>query len=382
MGPSLRGPIPHIIGLLGALIAAEGCATPDRRSTNLTQASLDSLPLTGMGRSAATTSIVLGLTAYTVGRTGASDGAFWAGGLVGIVRSDGSAVVADRLDRRVVAIASTGRPAPVSRRGSGPGEIGFPLALLNWDGGEFGVLDTERLRLARFRTLGDVTTHLADYPLSIQPAAACATGGNYVGLGYQVGVEGVISVYTIEGRLLARFGPPFAFGPRSLMLSRTQGRLVCRGSPPRVIVAAVTGEMFSFELDGTFRWRKAIPDFEPGLVEATASTVLVGPLAKGADRSRLVISLAALSDSVGVVQLQEFLAPPDGHGPAPIKGRVLSKLFDLSSGRLLGEQDDIPKILDAATGFLLLEHGDEEPWVSAVRFKLTGTELTSTPIRR
>lgn len=352
------------------LLGVAACGTDAARAPSGQRETIALLPLTEMGANTDSVSIVLEAERYRIGDPARSDLEYFEGGLHGVVFSDGSAIIADRKAQKVVAVDSTGVPALFARRGSGPGEIEYPSAVYADIGGRVGILDGALGRLTRFEVAGNRSTRVDDFRTSIQTAYSCAIDGRYVGLQYRPPDHGVFSVYSLNGELLSQFGPPFVAGSDLRRFVHTKGRVICHADPPTVLVATDGGELLSFGLDGRFNWRKKIPDAEPGEEFGTGGAIGFRIIPNGASRSRWVLSLTAVSRTLGAVQLQEYLPAPDGSDEAFRRGRVLTKVFELVSGRLVGEQDDIPEILHASERLLLLLHWRDAQWVRTVRFRL------------
>ena len=315
--------------------------------------------------------VVLGAEQYRLGNPPRTDLELFEGGLMGVVFDDGRAIIADRKAKQVIAVDAKGVPALFARRGSGPGEVTYPSMVFDDIDGHVGLLDNALQRLTRYNLTGNKAARVDDYRTHVGPGYSCAIGGRYVGIYYTPTNQGVFSVYTLDGKLESRFGPPFISGSPLRVSTHTKGRVICVGSSPRVISATQGGELLAYDLDGTFLWRKSIPDVEPGEEFGSAEEIGFRIIPRGKARSRWVLSLTALSASVGAVQLQEYTVPPVGSDDQFVRGGVLTKLFDLQTGLLLGEQDDIPEILYASgTKLLLLQWSDDAQWVRTTSFRI------------
>ncbi len=362
------------LATIAALLACAGCRDTKPGATIPESETLAALPLTTMGTNTDSIRVEMGPEVYRLGNPAKTDLEFFGIVGAGAVFDNGSAIIIDWKTKQVVSADSNGRAALFARHGSGPGEIEFPIAVLADIGGNVGILDPALSRLTRFTLVGNIATRVDEYRATGEPARACSSGSGYVVLQKLPQVNAVISHYALDGQLKARFGPPFAAGSPFRAMIHTAGRVACDGRDARVVVATQAGELLSYELDGRFNWRKSIPDAEPPEEFGSDGEIGFRMIPEGAPRSRWLASLTVLPGGLGAVQLQEYIRGPSGSDNDVLPTRVLTKLFELASGRLVGEQDDIPVILHASEHHVLLRHrdADDQQWVSVARYHLVG----------
>lgn len=307
---------------------------------------------------------------FRIGDPPKADAEFFSGGIVAMILDGGESVIADRRSRELLFVGAAGRVSRLTRQGAGPGEITFPSAVMELDSSRFAVLDNALRRLLTYRVTEAGPAWKSQTPFDTQPSAICSVDSLFVALNYSVDSPDILTVFRADGARMSSFGKPFISGSRLAMLLQTTGTLICLDDPLRVILATSTGEIMSYGLDGTLNWRLRIPDFEPGAMHVRGNAARYELLPDGGERSRLPTSFTAISPHVGVVQLQEYLADPSEKPIGARRGRILTKLFDFDTGALLGEQEDLPRILAIKNGLVLLEHGESKLWLSMQRFSV------------
>jgi hypothetical protein len=323
-----------------------------------------------MGRDARTARVTLLGEHYRLGNPAHSDLELFGGWLDGVVTGDGSTVVSDRRMKVLLVSTPTGRASAFTRSGSGPGEIQDASALFPRFAGHFAILDNALFRLTLYSLQDGHASLVKSYATKSQPTHPCALDSAYVGLSMDPTTATILRTFTLGSDPGFSFGAPLIAGSWLLNRQASLGPILCTTDPPGIIFAPQTGELIAYSLAGKVRWRKVIPDFEPGLLKEVPSGVVSGLIPDGAPRSRLVARLVALSADVGLLQLNEY--EREGLTPkgAPTFKRTLSKLFDIRTGTLLGEQDDLPNVLSATDRLLLVAHPDPEPWVQVVEYRL------------
>lgn len=328
--------------------------------------------------------ITLGDERYRLGHPPKGDlDQFASSVLLGAAFIDGSAVVIDRKTGIGVVADPAGGISALAPSGSGPGEIQDASGMFRFANGDFAVLDNRLARLTTFAMSNGRAKALRQYPGAAWSSAVCALDSAYAGMGYTSSKHSFFNVYSLDGAVMASFGPPLVGGSWLRNGEVSLGYLVCLSDPDRIIAFPRTGELLSFTSEGRFLWRKQVKDFEPGEIVEHGHTIRTELIAPGKLRSRRVAGMVLLSNSVGVVQLQEYVRDtPDGTKPAT-RSRVLTKIFDTTTGNLLGEQDNLPRFLSATDKFVLLAEEDDEngPWVRLAKFGLSSKTTSAAPLR-
>lgn len=373
---------------LVALIALTTCVSgerPDGRGEVERAASAEALlPLTEMGQQVDSLLITLGEERYRLGHPPKGDlDQFSSSVFLGAAFTDGSAVIIDRKTGIGVVADPVGTVTALAPVGSGPGELQDASGMFRLANGDFAVLDNRLARLTTFAVSDGHAKALRQYPGAAWSSAVCAFDSAYVGMGYTSSKHSLFNVYSLDGAVQTSFGPPLVAGSWMRNGIVSLGYMVCLSDPDRIIAFPRTGELLSFTRDGRFLWRKRVRDFEPsGIVERdhTIRTELIAP---GKLRSRRVAGMVLISNSVGVVQLQEYVRDAPESTQPVTRSRLLTKIFDTTTGSLLGEQDDLPRILSATDNFVLLAEEDDEsgPWVRLAKFQLNRKSTPVAPLQ-
>lgn len=342
----------------------------------LRDASVEAFPLGEMsGRDSL--QLVLTKDLYRIGGGPRSGGPYFAGWLDAVIFDDTVSVVSDRTQHQLFLVSPSGEYSALSRRGSGPGEIQEVSDMFKGFGGGLGILDNRLRRLTVFSISAKAAHPASETPTFGTPTSSCALDSVYVGMSFTSRDSGIFAVYPLNQRPRPAFGRPLVGGSARLNRRLASGALLCLPALSGILASPMTGDLLSFSLDGTLNWRKRIPGFIPGAVVERPGGMFVGLLAEDSLRSRLVVSLLAIDSVHGIVQLQEYVREGSGTESRAQPTTIYTKIFELSTGRLVGSQTGLPRILDVAKGLLLLvEDLDDEPTLRAVGFSMGPVRAT------
>jgi hypothetical protein len=181
----------------------------------------------------------------------------------------------------------------------------------------------------------------------------------------------LFSLVPYEGGQRRRSGPPVTTGSRLRTPQLSHGPLIGAHSVGRLWLVPATGDLLQLDTTGTLHQRFTIPGFIQGLIEEGPGTISMALVALDRGTSGLIGSMTALDPGIGALQLRTYRTMPGGL--EPIAGEFPTTLFDLRSGRLVGTRRDLPRILAADGGLLVLTEGDDEPSVRLVGYRLQAT---------
>lgn len=268
------------------------------------------------------------------------------GKLAGAFVLESRVLVLDEARSQLLLFDSTGRLVDrFGRTGSGPGEFLSPRAVVRVGKTGVGVLDPRNSRMTVVEITANGMSLRGQFPVPVFAERACSVGSRiflYLPLSDQPPIMEIDSLGTPIGR---RFGERFgqSSGARNPIRERilSPAEMACSAESEMILlVSHWLPEAKAFSLDGEKRWGKVFPNLRPHRIEDTERGVRhIVPQDGIAD-----VGASVFASPGGIVGVQfERL---EGNFVA---GRVVvgRKTFLLSKdGRVLGERDDLPPLIE------------------------------------
>lgn len=267
-------------------------------------------------------------------------------------------VILDQSLNQLRLYASDGTPRrQISRPGRGPGELSRPAALAVTAHG-LDVLDAGSQRVTRFTVSLDTAYYSGEIPLDFNAFDICELNGVLFSLGFR---EGRSIHAFVDGKASHSFGA--AWGPPHPLLRRSlsRGYLACSKETGLVIAGSLLiPELRAFNSHGRPLWSYKVPHFVTVAMRSnhdgsvTYSTPAVGYYEQ-------LVSLHAFDNGFIVAQIGRVYPSTSTKLPA---GRLRTIILD-PSGRLIGEQTNLPRIVAVSTSKLLVSHEEPYPCVDS-----------------
>jgi hypothetical protein len=238
----------------------------------------------------------------------------------------------------------------VGRKGRGPGEFMFPVAMAADSSGHLLILDRGNQRLTVLDSRARPLQLIREVRLPFVPGTMCVARGKVFVSGTHAGR--MIHVVSSDGTIVRSFASEPVADPLRAALT-AMGRMACSQSVGAVAIAALTlRRMHVYSLDGWLVRTDSIPDFSETIYSQ------IGPsLRPRAPASGFVHTIAAMQwlDSTLLVQLER---EPNGHSRPETRRLRLEAGWDRSS-------DWWPKVLGILADTVYTAEEDPYPVVRA-----------------
>ncbi len=287
----------------------------------------------------------------------------------GIILANGSAVLADKYARRLVLMRESADLQLLAPSGEGPGEVRHPSGLIRLGDDQFAVLDNALYRLTVFEVGGRSFSVVRSEPTMRQPRRICALPDRYVGVQYSPQDNGFFQEFPFGAEPKRPFGRAPTM-PHLVNQVYARGFILCIEKPPGVVAVLMNGELSAYDLPNQFRWKRRVPGFEPMMIEEQGSSVVTALIPDSALSANLPVALVRLDSMTAALQLMHFSRDDGTTRGVPVARGITTLLVDTRSGTLIGSQDDLPQVLDALDGRILVGGNEPEPWVAITTYTL------------
>lgn len=352
-----------------AMGAATGCRSADERKRAWPTA-ISGLAITGSEDTVDSLRIVLGPAIFRVGDPKPSEIEELGWVREGVVLDDGSAVVPDLIKQRVIAIAASGKVSILAGRGEGPGEVSSPSTLYSNGPQSVDIIDNALRRVSRYEVLAGVPKLVGSKQTSSQPSGACAAGTGYWAMQFDPLRGTILTKYQTPSESVRSIGNPVFDGSALANEVLNQGRVICSPTLGSVVYASALGDLVSYSAEGRVLWRRRVSGFQPMKIEDRIETFEFNEIPDSAVTASLMRTLVPLSGTLALVQ---FAVYERGSKEAPDRLKLLrisSRIVDLISGREMGSQEDLPRVLSVRLGWSLATGEEPQPWVQLHHLQL------------
>jgi hypothetical protein len=358
-----------------AIVLASACSnadsSPDPRGPDQWEESLSAVPLTENDDRIDSFRITVDSATYRVGNPPTTDLEEFGWFSDGVLFEDGSVALPDLKHRQLLVVSPAGGVDLLAQVGEGPGEVRFPFPVFRTGPQQFDVIDNALQRRTRFHVINGVPRPMFSAPTGSQPSGGCAAGSGYLVVDFDTFTGTTFARYDSAGARLHAFGPRFYAGSRLGNGIVTRGRLVCDDPGGTILFAGALGDFLAFDSAGTVLWRRKLRDFRPHRIIDRGSTFQFGGLADSAQSATALKALLRLNERIGLLQLAVFMPGEGGANRERLElSRVESYLIELSTGREVGHQSDLPVVLSSTVTRLLLFGEEPEPWVEVRGFRV------------
>jgi len=150
----------------------------------------------------------------------------------------------------------------------------------------------------------------------------------------------------------------------------TQGVLSCEPVLRQVFVASMTGDLLAYSIDEGLLWRTKIRDFVGVRVEARSGGVVFTYAPPPGNYAQVPLAMVVLDEERILLQLmRQERSIVNGKVNVNFRAGIESVIVERASGLEIGRQSDVPQVLAASNGMLLLSGEDPEPWVELRSFR-------------
>jgi len=278
----------------------------------------------------------------------------------------GRIYVLDNSDATIRIFDSRGRSVEVTgKRGSGPGDMQNPFALLH-DQRATLLLADNVLGVTRFRTDSTGVTISRTLARDLRPSAVCLLNDTLIAAGPQD--DGIVHVIGADGNTLRSIGTTFAAESIPVLQKMAKRmaafRMVCDARRSNAIVIELVGPgIRAYRMDGTVVWSLRLPGYDGSWFardgRSGSPTVILGKDATA--------FAAQLSDDRMLVQVVRTRTTP-GDRSTGRRGRReedhrTTYIVDLATGVIVAEGSDLPAIQAIAGDRIVTGSSDPFPHI-------------------
>jgi hypothetical protein len=290
------------------------------------------------------------------------------GRLAGVaVDERGVLYVVDALKYKLSAFTASGLQAAIARRGTGPGELLAPRALVEEDA-IIHVLDPGNGRITRYRLDADTFNYVGQTRIPLALAwDFCLLDNEYFVLKYDPEQQHLIHRFTVgDGTRQGSFGSAFLDGDAILSTLTDVGHLECDQATRTVYVASMSTPIVrAYSTAGALHWQIQLEGTKHPVIERTGDGVRFrNP--PGADTDEITVALALAPDDRLLVQFGEEF--PGMRSPAEITD-VTSVLLARSNGEILLRTARLPRVDVADAGYAYSFATDVFPRIIVYRWE-------------
>jgi hypothetical protein len=260
-----------------------------------------------------------------------------------LMAQDGRVYLLDSRQMRIAWFDSMGvRRGAFGRPGNEAGEMRYPAALMAGRAGELLVVDAALRRVVRYQTTADSARPLAGFDVQLSPSDGCALSDVIVLSGYKDG--SLLHLFALsDGTKVRSFGSPLRQGGALLQSTLDGAHLVCSRRIQTIVFASqLLGTIRAFGLDGSVRWTRTLPGFrEASVRELPTGGVVHESPPDGYDH---IVEMFSISDTLVILQT----VPLSQERPSADRASsIRTVLLSARTGEVLGEQQDLPRLLGA-----------------------------------
>jgi len=292
----------------------------------------------------------------------------------GALLADGSAVVGDDSNLRLVYIGADGRVAgQFGRKGSGPGEMRYITVLVTRAPAGVELLDNILGRRTVLGVIGDSlalqeTGAWAPY----REAEVCQWEDGFIGLHYEAESGTILHHLARDGEILSSFGSRLFEGTHKWNLVLTTGSLLCVPQVDRVIYAGILGHLAAYSIKDGVVWQGRVSDFYPIEVKEVKGGIDFIWAPPPRNMALAPMGIVQLDEAHFLLQLRrQERSIVDGKVVVDVDAAIDSRIIRIADGVEVGRQSDLPRILALRDGRALLVGMEPEPWVEVRALSLT-----------
>lgn len=267
----------------------------------------------------------------------------------------------------------------ITARGSGPGELGRPLAIDVTPAGRLGVLDPANGRIAAYRATPsglqyeNATGQVVLSPYAYNERNLCGTEDRWYL--HQQDEGRVIREYEVNGAKLATLEPAVRLSAQEYgvmaqvaEIVMNSGMLLCLVDRSLVVSAGLRSNIVRAysTVDGSLVWEVSLPGVDPEPYELEPAPGIAGGFPLESDGAHVGVSLVRWSDESLIVQYRYWA----GDRREPEVTRIESIQLAIADGGELARSDELPVVADVWRDLVYTFENEPYPQVLVFRREL------------